>query len=63
MALSRHGLLHCECRFCPLADIVFCTAHVRYRGKADMTIGTLSALVVAIGCKADIACCGAYVGL
>ena len=30
-------------------------------GKADMTIGTRTAFVVAIGGKADIAFCGAHV--
>jgi hypothetical protein len=32
-----------------------------FGGKADMTLCGNSAFVVAIGCKADIACCGAHV--
>jgi hypothetical protein len=33
-----------------------------FEGKADMIICGMSAFAVAIGCKADMACCSAYVG-
>jgi hypothetical protein len=44
----------------PKGDMSRCTAHVRFRCKADMAICGMSAFAVAIGGKADIACCGAY---
>jgi len=33
-----------------------------FGGKADMTVCGKSAFTVALGCKADMACCSAYVG-
>src|SRR5512133_2259373 len=35
----------------PIADIPSCTAHVCFRGKADMTVCGKSAFAVAIGAK------------
>ena len=29
--------MHADVRYWPLADIARCTAHVRFRGKADIT--------------------------
>jgi hypothetical protein len=45
----------------PKSDVPSCTAHVRFRGKADMTVCGKSAFAVAIGGKADMAYCGANV--
>ena len=44
-----------------LLDIPSCTAYAAFGGKADMTICDMSAFAVAIACKADMACCTAYV--
>ena len=45
------------------ADVAFCTANVRFRGKADMTFLREFAFAVAIGGKADMPFCTAYVCL
>jgi len=50
-------------RFWPKADIDQCIAHVRFRGQSRHDPLRKSAFAVAIRCKADIAFCGAYVGL
>src|SRR5262245_5299640 len=48
-------------RFWPKADMGWCTAHVRFRRQSRHDRWHMSAFAVAIGCKADIACCGANV--
>src|SRR5689334_15463218 len=47
-------------RFWPEADMTVCAVHV-LRGKADMTVCGMSACAVAIGGKADMPFCTAYV--
>src|SRR5262245_50464063 len=49
-------------RFWPIADIASCTAHVRFRMQSGRDRLRMSAFAVAIGGKADMPCCTAYVG-
>src|SRR5262245_8555957 len=48
---NRHHVSLGDVGYWPLADIGYCGAHVRFRGKADMTIRGMSAFPVAIGPK------------
>jgi hypothetical protein len=48
-------------RYWPKADIPSCTAHVRFWGKSGHDLVRKSAFAVAIGGKADMASCTAYV--
>jgi hypothetical protein len=48
-------------RFWPKADMMVCTAHVRFRGQSRHDLVWMSAFAVAIGGKTDMACCGANV--
>ena len=50
-----------DVRYWPKADIASCTAHVRFRGKSRHDRLRESAFAVAIGGKADMDFCGAYV--
>ena len=50
-----------DVRFWPKADIGECTANIRFGGNADMTSELMSAFAVAIGGKADMPFCTAYV--
>ena len=50
-------------RYWPKADIRSCTAHVRFWGQSGHDRLRMSAFAVAIGCKADMALCTAYVRL
>jgi hypothetical protein len=50
-----------DVRFWPKADMSLCAAHVRFRGYSRHAIRGMSAIAVAIGGKADMACCSAYV--
>ena len=52
-----------DVRYWPKADMDYCTAHVRFRGQSRHDHCHMSAFVVAIGCKADIACCSDHVRL
>jgi hypothetical protein len=56
-----HIFPFCHVRYWPFADILTCTAHVRFGGKADMTVCGKSAFVVAIGGRADVPFFTAYV--
>src|SRR6185369_17993014 len=49
--------------FWPKADISSCTAHVRFRGQSGHDLVRKSAFAVAIGDKADMPFCTAYVRL
>ena len=50
-----------EVRLWPLADIPNCTAHVRFQEGSGHDRLRISAFAVAIGGKADMAYCTAYV--
>src|SRR6185369_1633134 len=52
---------HLNVHLWPKADTSQCTAHVRFRGQSRHDFVRKSAFAVAIGGKADIAFCGAYV--
>jgi hypothetical protein len=55
------ALIATDVRYWPKADIPSCTAHVRFWGESGHDPGLMSAFAVAIGGKADMACCSAYV--
>jgi hypothetical protein len=61
MAASFISKQACNVRYWPIADIVSCTAHVRFRGQSRHAIRGVSAFAVAIGGKADIVYCAAHV--
>jgi len=50
-------------RLWPLADIGVCGAHVCFRRESRHDLLRMSAFAVAIGGKADMTFCGAYVCL
>jgi len=50
-------------RFWPLADMGWCAAHVCFQEHSGHDRLPESARAVAIGSKADMTCCAAYVGL
>jgi hypothetical protein len=54
-------LVIADVRFWPLADIRRCAAHVRFRGQSRHDLVWMSAFAVAIGGKADMTYCTAYV--
>jgi hypothetical protein len=60
---GKADMAYCSAHVClwPIADIASCAAHVRFRGQSGHDLVRMSAFVVAIGGKADIVCCGAYV--
>src|SRR5262245_37356265 len=58
---SRYGLVSAHVRYWPLADISLCAAHVRFQGQSRHDLLRVSAFAVAIGCKADMGLCAAYV--
>src|SRR5262245_21248610 len=51
-----------DVRYWPKADIGYCAAHVRFRRESRHDLLRMSAFAVAIGGKADMAFCTAYVG-
>ena len=52
-----------DVRYWPLADIDECAAHVRFWGQSRHAFLREVAFAVAIGGRADMTCCGAYVCL
>ena len=71
MPLANHGFYSLtdeslkaqDVRYWPKADIAYCTAHVRFRGKSRHDRLRESAFAVAIGGKADMRACSAHVRL
>jgi hypothetical protein len=53
----------CDIRYWPIADVGYCTAHVRFQGQSGHDPSGESAFAVAIGSKADMGWCAAYVRL
>ena len=53
--------LHSGCGYWPKADMTVCAAHVRSRGQSRHHRLRTSAFAVAIGGKADMPFCTAYV--